>query len=162
MAHREEAERRLCSEWMAEHYFNIPYYLNFPLGPRYVSPARGDIDRSWRRKVDALAVKDREIHLLEFKIWQPLDGIDKLPVYKLLVPHTPELEAYRTYPIRMFLITPRPTSAIRFETRLLGIELITVSGGWLDEKVRRIEWLWTKEGREEMERRREIRKWLGV
>jgi len=159
---RQEVERRLAAEWMAERYEGQRYWLNFPLGPvppGAPSPAMG---RSWRRKVDGLAIVDRAVHLVEFKIWKPWDGIDKLPVYKAGVPYTPELGPARNYPVRMLLVTPRPTPALLEAARLLGIQVEVVKGGWIDDVVKRIEWLWTREGREAMEERRRLRAWLGL
>jgi len=159
---RARAERRLAAEWMAEQYKGQRYYLNFPLGPAPLGLPTGAITRPWRRKVDGLAIVNRVVHLVEFKIWKPFDGIDKLPRYKGLVPDTPELAEARRFPVKMILVTPRPNQALIEAAEREHIELRVVKGGWIDDLVRHIEWLWTREGREYMLERRRTRRWLGL
>lgn len=159
---RQAVERRLINEWMAERYAGQTYYLNYPLGPL---PAGFTDEKNafpWLRKVDGLAIADHQVHLVEAKVWKPTDGLDKLPSYKAVVPHTPWLGEARNYPVKMILLTPRSNAAIEGSAAVLGIELVLVSGGWIDEVVAHIEWLWTREGRDFMADRRKMRDYLGL
>lgn len=159
---RQDIEKRLTAEWMRDHYPDGGYWLNFPLGQ--VPPGTEGTGSSYtaRRRVDALAVVGREIRLIEFKVWKPLDGVDKLPTYKALVPTTPELTPYKGYDVKMQLVTPRPTPPLFESAVAVGIEVIVVQGGWIDEAVKHIEWLWTAEGRQAMADRAKMREILGL
>jgi len=159
---RREIERRLAAEWMAENFPDQPYFLNFPLGRAPFPPMPGVAEFPWRRRVDGLAIKRGKIILVGFKVWKPMDGIDKHPVYKALVPNTPELAQWRALPVEMWLVTPRPTPPVRGAAQAMGIKIIEVKGGWIDEVVQRIEWLWAREGRDWMEERKRRRQYLGL
>jgi hypothetical protein len=159
---RQEVEKRLTYEYMKEHYPEGNYFVNCPLGG--VDPAlyKTGASYSMRRKVDALAYTPTEIRLIEFKVWKPLDGIDKLPVYKSLVPLTPELTQWYRLPVKMILVTPRPTPPLLESAASMGIAVEVVSGGWIDDAVKRIEYLWTADGRQAMAERAKMRAWLGL
>lgn len=159
---RQEVERRLTSEYMKEHYPDGGYYVNFPLGGIDQALYNTGASYSMRRKVDALAITPTEIRLIEFKVWKPLDGIDKLPVYKSLVPLTPELSQYKNLPVKMILVTPRPTPPLQESATAMGIQVEVVGGGWIDQAVAHIEYLWTAEGRQQMAERAKMRAWLGL
>lgn len=159
---RREVERRLAAEWMATTYEGKEYFLNYALGPLPAGITDMRLAMPWLRKVDGLAILDGTVHLVEFKVWTPLDGIDKLPVYRAAVPHTPWLGAAKDYPVLMRLVTPRSNPGLVAQAAMMGIEVVQVSGGWIDEVVKSIEWLWTKEGRESMAEKRRLRSWLGL
>jgi hypothetical protein len=157
-----QVEKRLTVEWMKDNFPEGGYWLNFPLGSITPGLELTGASYSARRRADALAVTKVDLQVIEMKIWKPLDGIDKLPVYKALVPVTPELRAYRSLPIRMILVTPRATAQVMDSAKVMDIEVATVSGGWIDEVVNHIEWLWSAEGRTSMAERARQRKWLGL
>lgn len=152
----------MASEWMATNYGDKEHYINYPLGP--LPPGISDMARAtpWLRKVDGLAISNGQVDLIEFKVWTPLDGLDKLPTYKAAVPQTPWLGVAKDYPVNMILVTPRPNDYLIATAKLIGVNVITVSGGWIDEVVAHIEWLWTKEGRDAMAEKKRLRAWLGV
>lgn len=64
------------------------------------------IHRPWRAEVDALVIKPGAIELIEAKIQKFMDGLSKLPVYKALIPTTPELREYVNLPVQMTLLMP--------------------------------------------------------
>jgi hypothetical protein len=157
-----QVEKRLTAEWMKANFPDGGYWLNFPLGS--IDPALANTGAAYsaRRRVDGLAVTKVDLQLIEMKVWKPLDGIDKLPVYKALVPVTPELVYYNKLPIRMIMVTPRATPQIMDSAKVMGIEVVQVTGGWIDDVVGHIEWLWSAEGRAAMQERAQQRKWLGL
>lgn len=157
-----QVEKRLTAEWMAMQFPQGGYWLNFSLGAIPANAAATGAAYSGRRRVDGLAVTKIDLQLIEMKVWKPLDGLDKLPVYKALVPVTPELKPYLELPIRMILVSPRLTGQNIADCKLMGIEPVQVSGGWIDDVVAHIEWLWTSEGRTAMADRAAQRKWLGL
>jgi len=159
---RGQVEKRLAAEWMATQYAGKTYYLNYPIGPVPLGITTANSAYPWLRKVDGLAVVDSTVHVVEFKVWSPWDGLDKLPIYKLGVPRTPWLGSAKDYPVKMILVTPRSNPVIEATAALAGIEVVSVSGGWIDEVVQHIEWLWSREGRDAMEERRKLRAWLGL
>jgi hypothetical protein len=162
MPPRQSVERRLASEWMAQSYTGKVYSVNYPLGPLPPGFTNMTDAMPWLRKVDGLAVLAQAIDLVEFKVWKPQDGLDKLPVYKLAIPHTPWLGPAKDYPVNMILVTPRSNPVIETNAKLQGIKLVVVSGGWIDDVVAHIEWLWTAEGRQFMAERAKQRAWLGL
>ena len=159
---RREVEKRLSVEWMAKHYPDGGYWLNYPLITAELTKAYGQQAFVWARRADALAVTKNELHLIEFKVWKPSDGLDKLPTYASLIPHIAELSLYRSYPVKMILVTPRPNPALEESCRLNNITLIEVHNAWIDEVVAGIEHLWTKEGRDAMAEKKRLRTWLGL
>ena len=159
---RQEAERRLTAEYMAEHYPGQTYYIQYALGPLPAGVTDPATARPWLRKVDGLVILAHSIDLLEMKIWSAWDGIDKLPVYKAAVPHTPWLGAAKDYPVNMILVCPRPNPAVVATADMLGIKVEVVGGGWIDELMAQIDNLYTAEGRAESAQKRKMRAWLGL
>jgi hypothetical protein len=159
---RQEAERRLTAEYMAGHYPGQSYYIQYALGPLPVGITDLGLARPWLRKVDGLVIKEKEIDLLEMKIWSAWDGIDKLPVYKAAIPHTPWLGYYKDFPVNMILVTPRVNPSVQATADMLGIKVEVVGGGWIDELVGKIDALYTAEGRAASAQKRKMRAWLGL
>lgn len=160
--YRQEAERRLTSEYMAAKYSTIGYYIQYALGPLPQGVADPASARPWLRKVDGLAIREDAIDLLEMKIWSAWDGLDKLPVYKAAIPLTPWLGPAKDLPVNMILVTPRPNPAVLATAEMMGIKVELYSAPWLDEVMAHIDYLYTAEGRAESARKRQLRAWLGV
>ncbi len=152
----------MTAEWLAQHFPDGGYWTNFPLGAVPPELQGTGASYSLRRRVDGLAVTKTELTLIEAKVWKPMDGVDKLPVYKQLVPLTPELMFYHNLPIKMILVCPRATSTVMESAKISGIEVQTYSAPWLTEVLNYIDYLYTTAGRTAMAERAQQRKWLGL
>jgi hypothetical protein len=125
------------------------------LGPRKaLKMARGV-----RPEVDALVVQDHKLILVEAKIQRWVDGIAKLPVYKSLIPTTPELEQYRGYEVEMRLCFPWYSEPIELAAKNAGVVLDVYHKPWIDDYLAELGKYWSNEyqaARAEKKRLREI------
>ena len=110
---RRTLEPKWVSLYCAEHYPKGEIRLGCPLGgiPQETLQDYGllkglRVYRPWRPEVDGLAILRNMIILVEAKIFKYMDGLSKLPVYRALVPKTPELKSVAHRPIYMKLLIP--------------------------------------------------------
>ena len=89
--------------------------------------------RPWRPEVDALVVLPKEVILIEAKIVRWVDGLAKLPLYKAMLPDTPELEQYRSWPVKMRLVIPFTQANMELTAQRVGVELEQFSTPEIDE-----------------------------
>lgn len=162
----QQRERRLIAEYIAERFPQERVILGCPLGqaPERLIATLGErkalrVARGLRPEVDALVIKDHQLIMVEAKIQRWVDGIAKLPLYKSLVPTTPELEPYRNYEIEMRLCFPWHSDTIEIAARNLGVILDVYHQPWIDEYLEELGKYWSGEyisAREEKKRMREI------
>jgi hypothetical protein len=162
-------ERRLISEYVAERFSKDRVILGCPLGsaPEKLIATLGPrralrVARGLRPEVDALVVRGQQLIMVEAKIRAWVDGIAKLPLYKSLVPTTPELEQYKDYPVEMRLCFPWYSETIDQAAKNLGVVLDVYHKPWIDEYLEELGKYWSGEyitARAEKRRMREI---LGV
>jgi len=117
--------------------------------------------RPWRPEADALVVGDRELILIEGKVFKVLDGLAKLPVYRKLIPHTPELAAWRDWPVKMLLLVVRAVEPWVTAAREMGVELVEWAPTWVQQVWARRDRYWTREAVELREKRKEILRRVG-
>ena len=88
---------------------------------------------AWRRWADAIVfLKDRVI-LVEASIRADPGHLSKLQLYKMLLPHTPELSRYRDKPIEMVYLYAIEDPATNYMARQQGIQTIEYKPPWLDQ-----------------------------
>lgn len=128
---RRELEPRWVSEYMATTYPKAEVRLRVPLGgiPKETAANYGllkglRVYRPWRPEVDAAARWSNKTILVEAKIFKYMDGLSKLPVYKSLVPSTPELQHWPT-DIIMELLIPMPIPWVADAASEQGVRVIT-------------------------------------
>lgn len=165
----QQRERRLISEYVAERFPKDRVIMGCPLGPApeklvaTLGPRKAlRMVRGMRPEVDALVVRNHKLIMVEAKIRAWVDGIAKLPLYKSLVPTTPELEQYWTYPVEMRLCFPWYSETIDQAAKNLGVVLDVYHQPWIDEYLEELGKYWSGEyitARAEKKRMREI---LGV
>jgi len=165
----QQRERRLVSEYVAERFPRARVIMGCPLGPApeklvaTLGPRKAlRVARGLRPEVDALVIENHRLIMVEAKIRAWIDGIAKLPVYKSLVPTTPELEQYTDYPVEMRLCFPWHSETIEAAAKNLGVVLDVFHKPWIDEYLEELGKYWSGEyitGRAEKKRMREI---LGV
>jgi len=147
-------ETRLCSEYVAQYFPQDLVRLRCPLGPipkaiQEMVPGQKALTaaRPWRPEVDALIIKDDKIILLECKIFKIMDGLSKLPLYRSLVPETPELQRYLDRPVEMLLVVPWTAPWIQVAAEKLGVVVDVFKPEWIAEYVEEWHRYWTREYR---------------
>ena len=165
---RREVEPRWVSEYCAKFYPDKPVRYRVPLGPipeelvaKYGLSKAIRAYRPWRPEADALVIGDRRLILIEAKVFKVMDGISKLPIYAKLVPETPELNPYKTWPVEMQLLVVKAIEPWITIARDLGIKLVEWAPTWVQEVWVQRDLYWTREAVELRERRKEVLRRLG-
>lgn len=117
--------------------------------------------RPYRPEVDALLIAPESIILIEGKIVKVMDGMSKLPIYRSLIPTTPELIAYKSMPVRCILLTAKPPGWVGDVSEEHNVEIVEFRPNWLDEYYNRREEYWTQEEREKRQGRKATLQRLG-
>jgi len=135
---RRELEPRWVAEYVAANYPNAENRPRCPLGPipTGIQEAIGGdkarrVYRPWRPEVDTCVILPTKLVLIEGKIFKTMDGLSKLPVYKSLIPTTPELTAHKEKPIDMELLVVRPLPWVVQAASLAGIRVVEWAPPWI-------------------------------
>lgn len=165
---RRELEPKWVSEYMARTYPNVEVRFRVALGPIPTETQKDygllkglRVYRPWRPEVDAAARLPTQTVLVEAKIFKYMDGLSKLPIYKSLVPSTPEL-AHWPKDVIMELLIPAPIPWVIDAARIAGVKVVTT---FVPEYIQRV-WnerdkYWTKEAIEKREERKRMLQELG-
>lgn len=167
---RREIEPRWVSEYVKEFYANAEAYMRCPLGPipeelkKLYGPSKAAaVHRPWRPEVDALVVLPGAIVLIEAKVQKYMAGLSKLPVYKALVPSTPEFTPMlETRPIHMHLLLPYPIPWVVKAAKEMGVQVIDWAPDWVLDVWNERDKYWTPEYRIKREERKRLLKRLGL
>jgi len=164
-----QVEVRLVSEYLKETYPQYPVINKQPLGklPENLLTEVGykrtvGMTRPFRPEVDAIVILPGAMVLIEAKVWNVVNGLAKLPLYKSLVPFTPELKQYSHLSIIMELVVAKTNDNLEIMAREAGVRLRLFAPDWILKVLKDMELYWTKEYREERERKLEARRQLGV
>ena len=112
--------------------------------------------------MDAVAVENGRLVLIEAKVFKIVDGLSKLPTYKTLVPSTPELSPYHGLPIIMRLVAPWTSETMEVMAKGLGVEIVVFNPDWIRDYVQQYHNYWQREYREAREEKMRLRRALGV
>lgn len=132
-------ERRLVAEWVRIMFPNAHIREQVRLGA--IEPALDDANISekelralgvTRRYVDALAVQDNTVHLIEAKILNRPGALEQLDLYEFLLPLTPELRDLRGLPIVKHLVWAIPDPVVEALARRRGIRVHEFRPEWVD------------------------------
>lgn len=139
----EQRERLLLSEYIRLKLPNSIVRQNCPLGIvpesliiEYGRTAALRVARKMRPEVDALVIEPKRLILIEAKIIRWVDGISKLPLYRALIPDTPELEAYKDREVVCRLVIPFTQENMLSVAARMGVEVVEFSTPAIDEYVR--------------------------
>ena len=164
-----QVETRMISEYLKTYYSSFSYILNIPLGR--VDPglmrdlgyqkALG-ITRPFRPMADAVVILPRYLLLVEAKVWNVVNGLAKLPLYRSLVPHTPELQEYLPRGVIMQLVVAWTNPNLEIMARDQGVSLKIYSPDWLQEVTESMHRYWTREYREDRAARLRMREALDL
>ena len=166
---RHQVETRMVSEYLKANYSKFPFIMTQPLG--VVSEelmAQVGYEqaikrmRPFRPEVDAVVLLPRYLVLVEAKVWNVVNGLAKLPLYKSLVPFTPELKDHQGKEILMEIVVGWTNTNLEIMARDLGVKVVVYSPAWLAEEVERMHSYWTREYREQREDKLRLREYFGI
>ena len=156
------------SWYCAQHHKREIVKLRCPLGPipEELKKMHGEakaikVYRPWRPEVDACVIQPRRMVLIEAKIQKFMDGLSKLPVYKTLVPLTPELKPWWDFPIDMILLIPQEIPWIRAAALRMDVAVSTEAPKFIKKEWGERDKYWTKPYLEKREERKKKLKELG-
>ena len=164
-----QVETRMVSEYVVQEYAQFPVIQRVPLGK--ISEAllaeQGTAkaikySRPFRPEVDAVVILPQYLVLIEAKVWQVMNGLGKLPMYKSLVQHTPELRPYLPRDIILELVVARTDSNLEIMARDAGIRLKVYLPEWLQEVIAGLNVYWTKAYHEKRQDTLALREYFGV
>jgi hypothetical protein len=118
--------------------------------------------RPYRPEVDAVVILPGALVLIEAKVWNVVNGLAKLPMYKSLVPHTPELKQYWHLPVLMELVVGWTYPNLEIMARDADVRLRVYCPPWLEEVVASMHDYWTREYRERREEKLKLREFYGI
>jgi len=156
------------SWYIKKHYPDDEVRLRCPLGPipdelkAMYGPAKAArVYRPSRPEVDALVVLPGALLLIEAKVRKYMDGLAKLPVYKVLVAKTPELAVFSNRPVIMHLLLPVMIPWVKAAAPEMGVEVYADAPDWVlqiwDERDKG----WTAEARMKRAERKALLEKLG-
>ena len=158
---RRELEPGWVSWFCAKEYPRNIVKLRCPLGPipeelvKLHGMAKAiKVHRPWRPEVDALVILPGAIRLIEAKIQKFMDGLAKLPVYKALVPTTPEMKAWRDLEIQMLLLIPTRIGWIMTAAEKMGVMVSTEAPDFIKMAWQERDKYWTKPHMKKREERK--------
>jgi hypothetical protein len=163
---RRELEPKWVSFYAREHYPGAEIRLGVPLGPIPDESIRdyGILQairryRPWRPEADLIAILPDQLVLLEAKVFKYMDGLSKLPIYKALIPTTPELRHVAAFPVTMKLLIPVTIPWVIAAAKEIGVEVEVGAPDWIMEVWLERDKYWTKEAVEaRSERKRTLEK----
>jgi hypothetical protein len=147
--------------YCAEHYPTAEVRLSCPLGgiPKETLRDYGllkglRVYRPWRPEVDGVVILKNMVILIEAKVFKYMDGLSKLPVYKSLIPQTPELKHVAHLPVYMKLLIPYRIPWVLEAAKDLGVTVEVWTPDFIREVWEERDKYWTKEKVEEREERK--------
>ena len=165
---RREIEPRWVSEYVAATYPDLPHAYRVPLGPipKALEEAWGPtkarrVYRPSRPEVDALVYPKGRLIMVEAKIFKVMDGLSKLPIYRSLVPTTPELAEYWTKPVTMQLLCVKPVPWVLEAATQAGVDVVAWSPDWVVAIWEERDKYWTPEAQQKREERKQVLRRLG-
>lgn len=164
-----QVETRLVAEYLLKEYSKFPCLTKVPLGqvPNSLMESEGyqkalGIMRPFRPECDALVVLPRYLVLIEGKLWSVINGLAKLPLYKSLVPGTPELKQYMPREILMELVVGWTNPNLETMARSADVAVKVFSPPWVADEVERQHKYWTADYQRARQEKLARREYFGV
>ena len=164
-----QVETRLVSEYLKANYPEFPVIMKQPLGVVSEELMKKEgykralgLTRPFRPEVDAVVVLPHNLLIIEAKVWSIVNGLAKLPLYKSLVPVTPELKQYMPRGVIMQLVVGWTNPNLEIMARGLDVEVKLYCPDWLQEVVAGMHNYWTREYQEERQKKIAMREYFGV
>jgi hypothetical protein len=164
-----QVETRLIAEYLKEHYSKFPFIMKQPLGAvseelmktEGYTKALG-ITRPFRPEVDAVVILPRYLIIVEAKVWNVVNGLAKLPLYKSLVPFTPELKEYMPRELLMELVVGWTNPNLEIMAKDMGVTVRLYCPDWLSQVVTDMHNYWTSDYRRQREETLKMRDYYGL
>jgi hypothetical protein len=164
-----QVETRLIGEYLRETFPRETCLMAQPVGTvgEALMASEGyqralGMSRPFRPEVDAIVVLPRYLLLIEAKVWNVVSGLAKLPLYRSLIPVTPELKRFLPREVIMRLVVGWSNSNLEIMARDAGVEVARYCPPWLQEVVDGMHHYWTAEYRQKREERLRTRELLGL
>ncbi len=164
-----QVEVRLVAEYLKENYSQYTFITKQALGkvPEELLKNEGykraiGMTRPFRPEIDAVVILPGALVLIEAKVWSVINGLAKLPVYKSLVPFTPELQQYNKLPIVMELVVGWTNANLEIMARDMGVRLRVYCPPWLEEVVKSYHDYWTSDYRRARDEKLKLREYYGI
>ena len=164
-----QVETRMVSEYLLANYSKFPYLMAQPLGvvSEALMTTEGyaqaiKMSRPYRPEADAIVILPNYLLLIEAKVWNVVNGLAKLPMYRSLVPITPELKQYQPREILMQLVVGWTNSNLDTMARDAGVEIKIYSPAWLADVVNGMQNYWTADYRQRRDQKLAMREYYGV
>ena len=165
----QQVETRLIAEYVKERYSQFPFTLKQPLGSINEDLARDmgfekalRLSRPTRPEADAVVFRPKQLILIEAKVWHIIDGLAKLPLYRSLIPVTPELAHVKDQEILMEIVVPWTNPNLETMAASVGAKVVLYKPLWIDEVVENVQRYTTREYREAREEKNRMRELLGL
>jgi len=164
-----QVEVRMVAEYLKQEYSEYTFITKQPLGkvPDELMAAVGfkravGMTRPFRPEVDAVVILPGALILLEAKVWNIINGLAKLPMYKSLVQVTPELKQYSHLAVVMELVVGWTNDNLEIMARDAGVRVRVYCPPWLKEVVEDQHKYWQPEYRAAREEKLKLRKYYDV
>ncbi len=165
----QQVEVRMVSEYLLFAYAKFRSIKAVPLG-KIDEKLQADLGyqkainimRPYRPEVDAVVILPRYLLLIEAKVWNVVNGLAKLPLYKSLVPFTPELKQYSNLEVLTELVVGWTNDNLEIMARDLGVKVVVYSPPWLADIVTKQHNYWTAEYQAERQRKLQMRELFGI
>lgn len=164
-----QIESRLVAEYLKEHYASFPFIVNQPLGTISESLMAAEgynralrISRPFRPEVDAVVLLPRHLILVEAKVWNVVNGLAKLPLYKSLVPLTPELKQYQDKELLMELVVGWTNTNLEVMARDQNVKVVVYCPEWLVEVVEGMHKYWTADYQRQRQEKLALIEYFGL
>ena len=164
-----QVETRLVAEYLMSSYSSYTYLTKVPLGvvPESLQADVGynkalGVMRPFRPEVDAVVVLPNYLVIIEAKVWSVVNGLGKIPLYKTLVPLTPELKQYMPRDIIMELVVGWSYANLEHMAEAAGVRVKVFCPAWLQEVVDSMHKYWTPEYIAERNRKLSLREYFGI
>ena len=164
-----QIETRMIAEYLKERYANFPHVSKQVLGAvsdelqaqMGYQKALG-FTRPSRYEVDGMVILPNYLLLIEAKVFQIIPGLAKLPLYKSLVPVTPELKQYLPREVLMELVVGWTNANLETMARSAGVTVQVYCPDWLKQAVDDNQKYWTRDYRIARAKKLEMREYMGV
>ena len=159
----------MVSEYLLQSYANFPTRTGVPLGKvsdTLMAQAGYQkailMSRPYRPEVDAIVFLPNYLVIIEAKVWNVVNGAAKLPLYKSLIPVTPELAEYKNREVIMELVVGWTNDNLELMAKNAGIRVRVFCPDWLTDIVDGMHKYWTADYQAERQRIMGMRSSLGL
>jgi hypothetical protein len=164
-----QVETRMVAEYLLKTYPKYTFITKQPLGkiPEELQAKEGfkravGLMRPYRPEVDAVVILPGALLLVEAKVWNIINGLAKLPLYKSLVPVTPELKQYQHLNVLMELVVGWTNDNLEIMARDLDVRVRMYCPDWLNEIVQGMHKYWTSEYQQQRQDKLKLREYYGI